>query len=186
MRIVGIAGSLRVGSFNRALVRACAEAAPGGLVVEAFDLRGVPLYDADLEAAGDPPRVVELKEALRAADGLLVATPEYNHGVPGVLKNAIDWTSRPPRDSVLDGLSVGVVGASPGGGGTRRAQSQLRQAFVFTNSFCMNRPEVLVSSAHEKFDADGGLADEPTRAHLAKFMGALAEWILRMGKGGGG
>lgn len=179
VRIAGIAGSLRSGSYNRALLRAAAELAPGDLVIDIFDLKPVPLYDGDVEAAGDPPGVTALKQAIARADGVLFATPEYNHGVPGVMKNAVDWASRPPRDAVLSGKPVALIGASPGMTGTARGQSQLRQAFEFTNSYCMPQPELLVFRAHEKFDADGNLTDEATRAYLGKFLAAFALWVQR-------
>lgn len=175
--MAAFAGSLRAGSYNRALLRAAIETAPEGMTIEIVDIAAIPLYDADLEAVGTPEPVAALKRAIAAADGLLIATPEYNHGVPGVTKNAIDWASRPPRESPLDRKPVGIVGASPGMVGTARGQSQLRQAFEFTNSYCMPQPQVLVARAHEKFDADGRLIDEKTREHLARFLIAFADWI---------
>ena len=175
--MAAFAGSLRAGSYNRALLRAAIETAPEGMTIEIVDIAAIPLYDADLEAVGMPEPVAALKRAIAAADGLLIATPEYNHGVPGVTKNAIDWASRPPRESPLNRKPVGIVGASPGMVGTARGQSQLRQAFEFTNSYCMPQPQVLVARAHEKFDADGRLIDEKTREHLAKFLIAFADWI---------
>ena len=175
--MTAFAGSLRAGSYNRALLRAAVGAAPDGMTIEIVDISGIPLYDADLEAAGLPEPVAAFKRAIAAGDGLLIATPEYNHGVPGVTKNAIDWASRPPRESPLDGKPVAVMGASPGMTGTARGQSPLRQAFGFTNSYCMPQPQILVARAHEKFDADGRLTDEATRGHLAKFLAAFAGWI---------
>lgn len=179
LRILGFAGSLRKGSYNRALLRAAVERAPGEMAIEIFDLAEVPLYNADVEAQGDPSAVAAFKAAIRAADGLLIATPEYNHGVPGVMKNAIDWASRPPRQAALDGKPVGLIGASPGLTGSARGQSQLRQAFEFTNSYCMPQPEVLVARAHEKFDAEGRLTDEATSKFLASYLEALKAWVLR-------
>lgn len=184
IRILGVAGSLRRGSLNRALLRAAAELAPEGVTIEAFDLAVVPLYDGDVEAAGDPEGVAAFKAAIRAADGVLFVTPEYNHGVPGVMKNAVDWASRPPSGAALGGKPVGIIGASPGATGTARGQSQLRQAFEFTNSFCMPQPEILVFRAHEKFDADGRLTDEAARTYLARYVAALAAWIGRFRDGG--
>lgn len=181
-RVVGIAGSLRRGSLNRALLRAAAELAPERLRVEIHEIDAVPLYDGDVEAAGVPEGVARLRAAIGAADGLLVATPEYNHGVPGVMKNVVDWLSRPPRESVLAGKPAAIVGASPGMTGTARGQSQLRQAFVFTDTPVMLQPEVLVSRAHEKFDGEGRLTDEATRKHLAGFLERFAEWIERVGR----
>src|SRR5215510_11086448 len=164
--VVGFAGSLRGASYNRALLRAATELAPPALRIVIHELDGIPLYNGDIEAAGAPSSVVELRDAIRKADGLLIATPEYNYGVPGVLKNTIDWLSRPPRDSVLNGKVAAVMGASPGVTGTARGQSQLRQAFVFTNTYALLQPELLVARAHEKFDADGRLVDQATRDHL--------------------
>lgn len=180
LRVLAFAGSLRRESYNRALLRAARELAPDGMAVEVFDLRGVPLYDADVEAEGDPERVAALKDAVRAADAVLIATPEYNHGVPAVTKNAVDWLSRPPRTAPMGGKPVGVVGASPGMTGSARGQSQLRQAFEFTDSLCMPQPEVLVARAHEKFDTAGRLVDEPTRAFLAGYLTAFAAFVSRV------
>ena len=175
--VVGFAGSLRRGSYNRALLRAATELAPLGLHIAIHELDAIPLYNGDIEAAGAPPGVVQLRDAIRQADGLLIATPEYNHGVPGVLKNAIDWLSRPPRDSALSGKVAAVMGASPGMTGTARGQSQLRQAFVLTNTYALLQPEVLVGYAHEKFDADGRLVHQATRDFLATFLDRFTEMI---------
>jgi chromate reductase len=180
LSVVAFAGSLRRGSLNRALLRAAVEVAPAGMRIAILEIDGVPLYNGDVEAAGEPEPVARFKQAIREADGLLIATPEYNHGVPGVTKNAVDWASRPPRQSPLDGKPVALLGASPGVTGTARGQSQLRQAFVFTNSYCMPQPEILVYRAHEKFDAEGRLTDEKTREHLGRFLEAFASWIRRV------
>lgn len=182
LTVAGFAGSLRQGSFNRALLRAAVELAPEGMSIDILEIAQIPLYDADVEAGGDPEPVAAFKRAIGAADGLLISTPEYNLGVPGTTKNAIDWASRPPRDSVLNGKPVALMGATPGMGGTARGQSQLRQSFVFTNSYAMPQPEVLVRRASELFDAEGRLTDEPTREHLVKFLNAFADWIVRIGK----
>lgn len=179
LRVLAFAGSLRAGSYNRALLRAAQELAPEDLSLTLFDLIEVPLYNGDVEAAGDPPAVAAFKAAIAAADGVLIATPEYNHGVPGVTKNAIDWASRPPREAPLGGKPVAIIGASPGATGTARGQSQLRQAFEFTNSFAMPQPELLVFRAHEKFDEAGRLTDEATRRYLKSFLEAFAAWIRR-------
>lgn len=181
IRICGIAGSLRAGSLNRGLLRAAARHAPEGMTIEIFDLKGVPLYDGDVEAAGDPPGVAALKAAIASADGVLMATPEYNHGVPGVMKNAVDWASRPPRGAALGGKPVALIGASPGQTGTARGQSQLRQAFEFTNSYCMPQPELLVFRAGEKFDPQGELTDETTIKYLSSFLVAFGAWVRRLG-----
>jgi chromate reductase, NAD(P)H dehydrogenase (quinone) len=182
INILAFAGSLRKGSYNKALLRAASELAPETLNIQMFDLEEIPLYNADVEAQGDPERVQEFKEAIRAADGLLIATPEYNHGVPGVTKNAIDWASRPAKKAPLNEKPVGIIGASPGMTGTARGQSQLRQAFEFTNSYCMPQPEILVNRAHQKFDEDGKLTDEDTRKFLGKYLEALHEWVIMFTK----
>ena len=180
IRILGFAGSLRRASFNRALLRAAQAQAPEGMAIEVFDLAVVPLYNGDVEAEGDPEGVAAFKQAIRDADGVLMVTPEYNHGVTGVMKNAIDWASRPPQSAPLAHKPVGLIGASPGMTGSARGQSQLRQAFEFTNSYCMPQPELLVFRAHEKFDADGRLIDETTAAYLRRYLEAFLEWTRRL------
>jgi chromate reductase, NAD(P)H dehydrogenase (quinone) len=177
VQIVGIAGSLRAKSLNRALLRAAQELRPSGMGIDIFDLNDVPLYNQDVEDGGIPISVLRLRDAIRAAHGLLIVTPEYNHGVPGVTKNTIDWLSRPPRKSVLDGKPVALMGASPGMTGTARGQSQLRQAFEFTNSPAMLEPEILVARASEKFDTAGKLIDEKTRQLIETFLQAFTVWI---------
>jgi chromate reductase len=179
IHVLGFAGSLRRGSYNRALLRAAQELAPAGMAIEVFDLAPVPLYNADVEAEGDPEPVAAFKAAIRRADALLIACPEYNHGVPGVLKNAIDWASRPPRGAALDRKPLALMGASPGMTGSARGQGQLRQAFVFTNSYALPQPEMLVARAQEKFDEQGNLTDEKTREFLRRLLDALAEWAGR-------
>jgi chromate reductase len=180
VNVLGIAGSLRAGSFNRSLLRAAQELAPPGMEITTFDLAPIPLYNGDVEAKGDPEPVAALKAAIRQADALLIVTPEYNFGVPGVLKNAIDWVSRPPRGSALNGKPAAIMGATPGMGGTGRAQMQLRQAFVFTQTHALLSPEVLVARAQEKFDASGRLTDEKTREFVGQLLQALADWTMRL------
>ena len=182
-RVAGIAGSLRHASFNRALLRTAAELAPERLRIDIHEIADIPLYNQDVEDQNPPAAVTTLREAVRSADALLIATPEYNHGVPGVLKNTIDWLSRPPRGSALNGKPVALMGASPGVTGTARSQSQLRQAFVFTNSYAMPQPEVLVGRAHEKFDAEGRLTDEVTRKFIGQFLDQFVVWIGRFAAG---
>jgi chromate reductase len=179
VRILGFAGSLRAGSYNRALLRAAQEVAPAGMTIETYDLAPIPLYNADVEARGFPEPVVAFKAAIGAADAILIATPEYNHGVPGVLKNAIDWASRPARESPLGGKPAAIMGASPGMIGSARAQVQLRQAFTFTNTPVMMLPEIIVGRAKEKFDAEGRLTDEVTRKFLGTYLEAFRVWIER-------
>jgi chromate reductase, NAD(P)H dehydrogenase (quinone) len=175
LRILGIAGSHRVGSYNRALLRVAHEVAPIGMEIEEFDIRDLPFYDGDVEAAGDPAAVSALKEAIRVADGLLIATPEYNRGVPGVLKNAIDWASRPPLASPLTGKPVAIIGASTGRGGTARAQEQLRSALEYSRARVLEQPELLVPEAYMSFDENGRLVHEATREDLAELLAALAQ-----------
>jgi chromate reductase, NAD(P)H dehydrogenase (quinone) len=181
LRVLGVSGSLRHGSFNTALLRAAQEVAPAGMEIERFHLGDIPLYDGDVEAQGDPPAVVAFKEAIRASDGVLIATPEYNHGTTGVLKNAIDWASRPPRQSVLDAKPAAVMGASSGIGGTAQAQLQVRQALVFPGAQTMPEPEVFVSRARTRFD-DTGLTDELTREAVKGLLKAFVVWIERVGE----
>jgi len=179
LRVVAIAGSLRASSYNRGLLRAAQDVAPTGMAITICDLAPIPLYNADVEAQGDPPPVAELKSAVREADALLVAVPEYNYGVSGVLKNTIDWLSRPP-ELVLHSKPAALMGASPGMVGTARAQLQLRQAFVYTQTWVMPPPpEILVAHAQEKFDARGQLTDEDTRARLRQLLEALVSWTQR-------
>ena len=180
VRVIGIAGSLRAGSFNRALLRAATELAPEGMEIRTFDIAPIPLYNGDVEEKGDPEPVTALKAAIREADALLVATPEYNYGVPGVLKNAIDWASRPPDKTPLRGKPAAIMGATIGAHGTVRAQLQLRQAFLFTGTHALLSPEVLVTRAQEKFDNEGRLTDEATRAYVRKLLEALRDWTRRL------
>jgi chromate reductase, NAD(P)H dehydrogenase (quinone) len=173
MRILGIAGSLREGSYNRALLRTARELLPEGVELGDHDVRALPFYDGDVEAAGDPEAVVRFKQAIREADAILIATPEYNRGVPGVLKNAIDWASRPPLASPLTGKPVAVMGASTGRGGTARAQEQLRAALEFSRATVLEQPEVLVPEAFMRFDEHGELVDGGIRAELAELVDTL-------------
>lgn len=180
LRILGIAGSLRQGSYNRAALRAAQKLAPAGTTVEIFErLREIPLYDEDVKQQGFPPAVQELRERVRAADALLLATPEYNYSVPGVLKNAIDWVSRPPDQPFAD-KPIAVMGASPGMLGTARAQYHLRQCFIFLDGKVLNRPEVMIGQAPSKFDAAGELTDEATAKAIAGLLTALAAWTQRL------
>jgi chromate reductase, NAD(P)H dehydrogenase (quinone) len=179
--VCGIAGSLRRKSYNLALLRAAVELQPAGMEIRVFDrMAEIPLYNQDVEDAGEPEPVQALKRSIAEADALLIATPEYNHGVPGVLKNAIDWASRPPRGSVLNGKPAAIFGASTGITGTARAQSQLRLSFVFTQTAALLQPEILVYRAHEKFDAAGRLVDEKTRELVGKLLVELADWTRRL------
>lgn len=160
--ILGFAGSLRKGSYNKALLRAAVELVSKEADLETFDLEGIPPFNQDLEN-NPPERVKEFKKKIKAADAILMATPEANYSIPGVLKNAIDWASRPYGDNAFDGKPVGIMGATIGNLGTARAQYHLRQAFVFLNMHPLNQPEVMVSVAQEKIDQDGRVTDPKTR-----------------------
>jgi chromate reductase len=175
IRLLGIAGSLRAGSYNRALLRAARELAPEDVELVEFDLRSLPHYDGDLEVAGDPEPVRELKDAIRDADALLIATPEYNRGTSGVLKNAIDWASRPPFGSPLTGKPVAIVGASTGLSGTRRAQQQVRDALSFPGADVLE-DGLAVTEAYEKFE-DDELTDEATREQLREVVEELTDTV---------
>ena len=184
VRVLGIAGSLRQGSYNRALLRAAVELAPPEMEVVVFDkLALIPLYNEDVRTRGEPAPVTVLKEAIRRADALLIVTPEYNYSIPGVLKNAIDWASRLPQDSPLHGKPVALMGASTGAFGTARAQMHLRQVCAYTNMHLLNKPAVLVARAREKFDEGGHLTDETTRGFVREQLQALLEWTLRLQRG---
>ena len=162
------------------MLRAAAELAPDGVEVEIADLSALPLYNDDVRQAGYPAAVTAVRHAIRGADAVLVATPEYNYSVPGVLKNAIDWASRPPEPAFA-GKPMAVMGASPGLSGTMRAQYHLRQMAVFLDSPVLSRPEVFVQKASDKFDEQGTLVDEDTRAHVRRLVEALVAWTGRLG-----
>lgn len=177
LEIIGIAGSLRVGSYNKLLLRAAREEAPEGMSIEPFDLADVPFYNRDVEDQGDPDPVAEMKAWIDDADGVLIATPEYQHGIPGVLKNALDWASRPPGESVLNGKPVAMMGASPGMAGTARAHLQLRQTLHYNRVRMVAGPEVLVAKASEKFDDEGRLVDDTARDLIGELLEGLAEAV---------
>ena len=176
MDVIGIAGSLRRDSFNKAVLRTAAELAPPDLAIAIHDIADVPLYNFDVEQAGDPAGVVRLKEAIAAAAGVLIVTPEYQHGTPGVLKNALDWASRPPGESVLQDKPVAIMGATPGMTGTARSQTQLRQTLTFNGCRILPPPEVLIGRAHDKVK-DGELVDEQSRTVVQQALARFAEWI---------
>jgi chromate reductase len=177
--ILGIAGSLRKASYNRAALRAAQQLAPEGAEIEIFDLEGIPAFSQDAE--GEPPaKVTELKEKVRAADAILFVTPEYNYSIPGVLKNAIDWGSRPYGDSAWEDKPVAVMGASVGIFGTARAQYHLRQVFVFLNMHAVNRPEVMIGKAAERFDEQGNLTDETTKKLIGQLLKNLDAWTRQL------
>jgi chromate reductase len=178
-RVVAFAGSLRRGSFNRALLEAAKQLAPEGMSIELIEIGTLPFYNADVEAEGDPPAVATFKASLREADGVLIATPEYNDGIPAVLTNAIDWGSRLPGRAPLAGKPVALVGASPSQVGTARAQLHLRQLLSHVHARTLPPPELLVSVAHQRFDGDLRLTHEDTRRVLAGLLERFAGWIAR-------
>ncbi len=175
-RILAMSGSLRKASYNTGLLRAAEAVAPAGVTLDARTLHGVPLYDGDLEAAeGVPPAVAALKEALAAADGLLLITPEYNNGMPGVFKNAIDWMSRPPGGTDLfKAKPVAVIGASPGGFGTILSQNAWLPVLRTLGTTPWFEGRLMVSRAGSLFDREGNLTDEETRTRLAGFIAGFA------------
>jgi chromate reductase, NAD(P)H dehydrogenase (quinone) len=176
LKILAIPGSLRRASLNRALARATSELAPAGVTVEIADLRDIPLYDGDVDAAGGPAAVVALKQRIAEADAVFVATPEYNYSVPGVLKNAIDWTSRGPNQP-WKGKPVAIAGASNGGFGTVRAQLALRPTLGCLDARVVANPQVHVSFAQDKIDAEGRLTDEKTRENLRRLLDVLVAQV---------
>ena len=180
IRVAGIVGSLREGSLNKGLLRAAAELAPAGMEIEIYTQLGdIPPYNDDVFMKGDPEPVADLKTFIGGTAALLISTPEYNYGIPGVLKNAIDWASRPAGKSALNRKPAALMGCSPGLGGTIRAQHSLRQSFVFTETHVMSQPEIKIPSAATLFDASAKLTDENTRQHIKKFLEAFAQWIGR-------
>jgi chromate reductase, NAD(P)H dehydrogenase (quinone) len=180
VHILGIAGSLRKGSFNKSILNVAKEMAPEGTTLEIFDLEGIPPFNQDHE--NDPPeKVRSFKAKIRAADAILIATPEYNYSIPGVLKNAIDSASRPYGDNPFDGKPVAVMGASIGILGTARAQYHLRQSFIFLNMLPLNKPEVMVPTANDKIDGNGRVTDEKTRKKIKELVEALVAWTRKLG-----
>jgi chromate reductase, NAD(P)H dehydrogenase (quinone) len=178
-KILAFAGSLRKGSYNKALVRAAVELAPENVAMEVFDLEGIPPYNQDLENT-PPERVTEFKDKIKSADALLIATPEYNYSVSGVLKNAIDWASRPKVGNPLEGKPVAIMSASIGRLGGARAQYHLRQSFIFLNMHPVNQPEVMLPSAADNIDANGRLTNEQTRELIRQLLEALVAWTNRL------
>jgi chromate reductase, NAD(P)H dehydrogenase (quinone) len=174
--LLGISGSLRKSSFNRFLLDAVRDVLPPASTMSIFEDLDFPIFNDDLV---DPPGVVQLKEAIARADGVVFATPEYNYSIPGGLKNALDWISRPPELSPMRGKPVGLVGAASGMSGTIRAQTHMRQMLLFSDSPCLSQPEVLIPRAHERFDAEGRLTDASTRVLLERFGAAMVAFVQR-------
>ncbi|HUW65707.1 MAG TPA: NAD(P)H-dependent oxidoreductase [Spirochaetia bacterium] len=180
IHVLGFAGSLRRNSYNRAALRAASEGLPEGITMDIFDLAPIPLYNEDLEKEAFPAAVTDFKARIADADALLIASPEYNYSIPGVLKNALDWASRPPGQSPLPGKPVAVMGASTGYFGTARCQYHLRQVFVILRMLPLVTPEVFIPQAQSKFDPDGRLTDEQTRQHIQSLLVALRDWTIRL------
>jgi chromate reductase, NAD(P)H dehydrogenase (quinone) len=178
-RVVAFAGSLRRKSYNRALLAAARQLAPVELTIETIEIGDLPFYNADVEAEGDPASVAAFKSAVASADGLLIATPEYNDGIPAVLTNAVDWASRLPGRSPLAGKPVALLGASPSQVGTARAQLHLRQLLGHVQARVLPPPELLVARAHERFDQELQLTDEGTRRVLGDLLQRFSRWIGR-------
>lgn len=182
VKILGLSGSLRAASFNSALLRAAIAAAPAGLTFAGFDMRRLPYYDADVDRAGATQDVLEWRALVSSVDGIVIATPEYNHSIPAVLKNALDWASRHAKGiafAELAGKPVGITGAG-GAAGTARAQLHLRQVLAETRSLVMVHPTLLVPLARQKFDESGKLIDEAIAKQVVEFMVAFALWVRRI------
>jgi chromate reductase, NAD(P)H dehydrogenase (quinone) len=184
LTILGIAGSLRKKSYNRAALRAAQLLAPENVKLEIFELDGIPMFNQD-EEQNPPEKVKQLKARIRAADAILLVTPEYNYSVPGVLKNAIDWASRPYGDNAWQGKPVAVMGASVGVQGSSRAQYHLRQVFVFLDMLPLNKPEVMIGNASQRFDEAGNLVDEDTKKHIRELLESLVNWTRHHERGRG-
>jgi len=178
-KILTFAGSLRKASYNKALVRAAIEVAPENVEMEVFDLEGIPPFNQDLEKT-PPEKVKEFKEKIRSADALLIATPEYNYSIPGVLKNALDWASRPYQDNALASKPVAIMSASTGLFGGARAQYHLRQSFVRLDMYPINLPEVMLPSAAQNVDANGNLTNQQTKTLIKQLIEALVAWTNRL------
>jgi chromate reductase, NAD(P)H dehydrogenase (quinone) len=181
--VLAICGSLRTGSYNRAALRTAIELKPPGMTIETADIGSFPLYNEDVRAQGFPAPVEKLRRQIAAADALLFVTPEYNYSMSGVLKNAIDWASRPP-DQPFAGKPVAIMGAGAGMAGTARAQYDLRRCCVFLDMHPLNRPEVLIGQAQNKFDAEGRFTDEVGRGLIRDLLVALEQWTRQIGKTG--
>ncbi len=177
--VLGFAGSLRKQSYNRALLSTVRELCPPGMTLEIFELNEIPPFNQELETQMPVP-VKLFKEKIKAADALLIATPEHNYSIPGVLKNAMDWASRPHGDNSFEGKPVAIMSASTGMLGGSRAQYHLRQTFVFLNMHPVNKPEVFITFAAQKFDADGRLNDDIARKLIKDLLNSLARWTLKL------
>ncbi len=179
VHILGISGSLRQASYNSAALRTAQELAPAGVVITLADISAIPLYNDDVRLEGLPQSVVSLGEQITTADAILIATPEYNYSIPGVLKNAIDWVSKVPNLPFRH-KPIAILGASQGAIGTARSQYDLRKVFVSQDAYVLNQPEIMIAAAQTRFDADGHLADEKTRELIGLQIVALKEWTIRL------
>lgn len=180
IHVLGIAGSLRKQSHNVAVLRAAGELMPANMSLEIYDLASIPFYNQDEDGERMPDSVRQFKQKIADADALLIATPEYNHSIPGVLKNALDWASRPTGSAPTNGKPAAILGASPGGFGAVRAQLHLRQILASMNVFVLPRPEVAIPFAGQKLDEHGHLTDEQTREFIRAHMAAFASWVRRL------
>ncbi|MGH8321754.1 MAG: NADPH-dependent FMN reductase [Gammaproteobacteria bacterium] len=180
LKILGIAGSLRTGSYNKLVLKTAIELKPTDMEIEPFDIAPIPVYNEDVREKGFPPVVEQFRDKIRRADALLIVTPEYNYSIPGVLKNAIDWASRPP-DQPFNDKPVAIMGASGSLLGSARAQYDLRRSCVFLNMHPINKPEVMIAQVHNKFDVSGRLTDETARKLIAELLVNLAAWTRRLG-----
>jgi chromate reductase len=177
LNLLGISGSTRRASLNRALLQTIAEVLPAEAKLTLWDgIEALPIFNSDLP---EPTGVMQLKSTIAAVDGVIIAVPEYNYSIPGGLKNALDWVSRPPATSPLRGKPTAICGAASGMSGTIRAQNHLRQMLVYSDTPVMNQPEVLIPRAHERFDATGKLTDESTRQLLTRYATAFAAFVRR-------
>ena len=180
INVLAMCGSLRAGSYNRAALRAAIELKPPGMMIETADIGAFPLYNEDVRAQGFPPSVEKLRLQIAAADALLFVTPEYNYSMSGVLKNAIDWASRPP-DQPFAGKPVAIMGAAAGMAGSARAQYDLRRSCVYLDMHPLNKPEVQIGHAQTKFDSSGRLTDDAARGFIRDMLVALEKWTQLIG-----
>jgi chromate reductase, NAD(P)H dehydrogenase (quinone) len=181
IKVLGICGSLRKGSYNMAALRTAIALKPASMTVEVADISQIPLYNEDVRQQGFPLPVQKLREQIAAADALLFACPEYNYSMSGVLKNAIDWASRPP-DQPFAGKPCAILGAAAGMAGSARAQGDLRRSMVFLDMHPLSKPEVLIGQAQTKFDENGNLTDEAAKGFIRDMMAALDRWTRQIGK----
>ncbi len=182
IRILGFAGSLRKNSFNKLLLEAAAKLLPASAQLELFDISSIPLYNQDTEVLGVPEAVKTFKDKIESVDALLIATPEYNHSYPGVLKNAIDWASRPYGHNSFDGKPVAVISAGPGMFGGIAAQDQLKQVLLALNMHLVTQPAIIVASAHQKFDSDGNLTDSDTKRFMEQLLANLVDLARKLAR----